>query len=253
MLRADVRVQLMKTLLEAEAVWTVAWARGVEAAKAGLSAPLLVRGPDGRSLLVNLDRGVMDLIRWVLLPQGAGTGAGVCVCEGGCGLLLTCGAFRACHSSPCARSSRPVPATNSLQRGQGADADGRRGARGCARPHAAGGEVQVLLWPAQPCGGWLLAARGGMAGGAGQHNCRTVLSILPRTFLAPAAPRLIAVDGLAQVRSYESCLSCIASVLRPLLRPHLEDMERKVAPGLFVLTWTSINIDGYLHRFKQVC
>lgn len=29
-------------------------------------------------------------------------------------------------------------------------------------------------------------------------------------------------------------------------------MERKVAPGLFVLSWTSMNIDGYLHRFKQV-
>jgi hypothetical protein len=41
-------------------------------------------------------------------------------------------------------------------------------------------------------------------------------------------------------------------VFKPLLRPHLEDMERKVAPGMFVLTWTSMNIDGYLHRFKQV-
>jgi hypothetical protein len=29
-------------------------------------------------------------------------------------------------------------------------------------------------------------------------------------------------------------------------------MERKVAPGMFVLCWTSMNIDGYLHRFKQV-
>lgn len=41
-------------------------------------------------------------------------------------------------------------------------------------------------------------------------------------------------------------------MFKPLLRPHLEDMERKVAPGLFVLQWTSMNIDGYLHRFKQV-
>ena len=41
-------------------------------------------------------------------------------------------------------------------------------------------------------------------------------------------------------------------VFKPLLRPHLEDMERKVAPGMFILSWTSMNIDGYLHRFKQV-
>jgi dynein heavy chain len=27
------------------------------------------------------------------------------------------------------------------------------------------------------------------------------------------------------------------------------DMEQKLAPGMFVLTWTSMNIDGYLHRW----
>lgn len=41
-------------------------------------------------------------------------------------------------------------------------------------------------------------------------------------------------------------------VFKPLLKPHLEDLEKKVAPGLFILTWASMNIDGYLHRFKQV-
>lgn len=45
----------------------------------------------------------------------------------------------------------------------------------------------------------------------------------------------------------------VQPVFKPLLRPHLEDMEKKVAPGLFLLTWASMNIDGYLHRFKQVC
>ena len=40
-------------------------------------------------------------------------------------------------------------------------------------------------------------------------------------------------------------------MFKPLLRPHLDDMERKVAPGVFILSWTSMNIDGYLHRFKQ--
>ncbi len=46
-------------------------------------------------------------------------------------------------------------------------------------------------------------------------------------------------------------MSRVAATIKPLLRPHLNDMERKIAPGFAVLTWTSLNIDGYLHRFKQ--
>lgn len=44
----------------------------------------------------------------------------------------------------------------------------------------------------------------------------------------------------------------VPTVLTPLLAPHLEDLRDKMAPGLLVLTWTSMNIDGYLHRFHQV-
>jgi hypothetical protein len=44
----------------------------------------------------------------------------------------------------------------------------------------------------------------------------------------------------------------VQAVLRPLLQPHLEDLADKLQPGLLVLTWTSMNIDGYLHRFHQV-
>jgi len=54
------------------------------------------------------------------------------------------------------------------------------------------------------------------------------------------------------VRAYEAVLAQIPPVFKPLLRPHLEDVEHKVAPGMFNLSWTSMNIDGYLHRFKQV-
>ena len=54
------------------------------------------------------------------------------------------------------------------------------------------------------------------------------------------------------VREYEYVVSCVQATIKPLLRPHLEDMEKKIAPGFSLLTWTSMNIDGYLHRFKQV-
>lgn len=43
----------------------------------------------------------------------------------------------------------------------------------------------------------------------------------------------------------------VPAVLQPLLQPHLDDLQDKMQPGLLVLTWTSMNIDGYLHRFHQ--
>lgn len=54
------------------------------------------------------------------------------------------------------------------------------------------------------------------------------------------------------MREYETIVSKVQATIKPLLRPHLEDMEAKIAPGFSLLTWTSMNIDGYLHRFKQV-
>lgn len=44
----------------------------------------------------------------------------------------------------------------------------------------------------------------------------------------------------------------IAAVAKPLLAAHLDDLEQKLQPGLYLLTWTSMNIDGYLHRIHQV-
>ncbi|PSC73956.1 flagellar outer dynein arm heavy chain gamma [Micractinium conductrix] len=49
----------------------------------------------------------------------------------------------------------------------------------------------------------------------------------------------------------ERLTAVVPTVLTPLLAPHLEDLRDKMAPGLLVLTWTSMNIDGYLHRFHQ--
>ena len=40
----------------------------------------------------------------------------------------------------------------------------------------------------------------------------------------------------------------VLDVARPLLSPHLDDLERRLQPGMYILTWTSMNIDGYLHR-----
>lgn len=49
----------------------------------------------------------------------------------------------------------------------------------------------------------------------------------------------------------ERLTASVPAVLRPLLQPHLDDLADKMQPGLLVLTWTSMNIDGYLHRFHQ--
>mmetsp|Transcript_5388 Transcript_5388/g.12712 ORF Transcript_5388/g.12712 Transcript_5388/m.12712 type:complete len:4322 (-) Transcript_5388:507-13472(-) len=53
------------------------------------------------------------------------------------------------------------------------------------------------------------------------------------------------------VHEYEGILCRVQPTIKPLLRPHLEDMETKIAPGFSLLVWTSMNIDGYMHRFKQ--
>ena len=38
----------------------------------------------------------------------------------------------------------------------------------------------------------------------------------------------------------------------PLLQAHLRDIEARLDPGLHLLIWTSLNIDGYLHHLSQV-
>lgn len=54
------------------------------------------------------------------------------------------------------------------------------------------------------------------------------------------------------MQEHEEVTSLIMPVVRPLLRPHLEDVELKIQPGAVLLTWTSMNIDGYIHIVKQV-
>jgi len=49
------------------------------------------------------------------------------------------------------------------------------------------------------------------------------------------------------LKEYDRVMASIPSVTKPLLGPHLDDLEKKIAPGMYVLTWTSMNISGYLH------
>lgn len=44
----------------------------------------------------------------------------------------------------------------------------------------------------------------------------------------------------------------VPTMARSLLRPHLEDVDNKIQPGAVILTWASMNIDGYLHHIHQV-
>ncbi len=44
----------------------------------------------------------------------------------------------------------------------------------------------------------------------------------------------------------------IPVVVKPLLKPHLENLEQKMKPGMTILLWTSMNIDGYLHHIHSV-
>lgn len=37
-----------------------------------------------------------------------------------------------------------------------------------------------------------------------------------------------------------------------LLRAHLADLEARLRPGELVLTWASLNVDGFLYQLEQV-
>eukprot|EP00741_Cyanophora_paradoxa_P017811 tig00021017_g17202.t1 len=53
------------------------------------------------------------------------------------------------------------------------------------------------------------------------------------------------------LKEYDRVLSKVPWVLSPLLKAHLQDLERKIQPGMTTLTWTSMNIDAYLHRIHH--
>jgi len=50
---------------------------------------------------------------------------------------------------------------------------------------------------------------------------------------------------------YDRIVNKIRPNTKSLLVPHLEDLEYKLRPGMNILTWTSMNIDGYLTHVHQ--
>jgi len=50
------------------------------------------------------------------------------------------------------------------------------------------------------------------------------------------------------LREYDRIVNKIRPNTKSLLVPHLEDLEYKLRPGMVTLTWTSMNIDGYLQH-----
>jgi dynein heavy chain, axonemal len=49
------------------------------------------------------------------------------------------------------------------------------------------------------------------------------------------------------VAEYEKLLARVPPITAALLKPHLEEMRRKLQPGMTTLTWTSMNIDAFMH------
>lgn len=42
------------------------------------------------------------------------------------------------------------------------------------------------------------------------------------------------------LKEYDRVLGSVLPVVTPLLGPHLEDLEKKIQPGMYILTWTSM-------------
>ncbi|KAF0689476.1 Aste57867_19083 [Aphanomyces stellatus] len=47
------------------------------------------------------------------------------------------------------------------------------------------------------------------------------------------------------LREHDRIISKIIPIAETLLKPHLEDLQAKIRPGMVTLTWTSMNIDAY--------
>ena len=46
------------------------------------------------------------------------------------------------------------------------------------------------------------------------------------------------------LKEYERVMGLVIPVIRPLLRAHIANLDSKVQPGISLLTWHSMNIEG---------
>jgi dynein heavy chain, axonemal len=53
------------------------------------------------------------------------------------------------------------------------------------------------------------------------------------------------------VKEHARIMRSIKTIVKPLLKPHIDDLEKKIAAGLSVLSWTSLNVDGFIHLLAQ--
>ena len=55
--------KIARAIIEFETLWLLAWRKGIESAKSGLQATLLVRHPQTQAFHVNFDREILQLLR----------------------------------------------------------------------------------------------------------------------------------------------------------------------------------------------
>lgn len=60
------------------------------------------------------------------------------------------------------------------------------------------------------------------------------------------------IKEFLKTQEHERVLASVPEAARPLLEPHFAAMEARLRPGASVLTWASMNIDGYLYYAHQV-
>ena len=53
------------------------------------------------------------------------------------------------------------------------------------------------------------------------------------------------------LREYTRILGKVKHITKDILKPHTEDLEFKLRPGMLTLTWTSMNIDAFLKHVHQ--
>lgn len=59
-------------------------------------------------------------------------------------------------------------------------------------------------------------------------------------------------NTFGRLQEHERILKLVRPEAKAMLLGHLADIDSRLQPGTSVLTWSSLNIDGYLHHVLQV-